>query len=64
MNQWQHLNNWFVKNAILNLKMIQWSLINYENTIIKHIIDMLIVKIKAFIAVFINCFINDEWTVN
>jgi len=31
-----------VNNVILNLEMINWSLIKYENTFIKHIIDMLI----------------------
>jgi len=42
MNDWQLLNNWFVNNAIFHLEMINWSLTKYENTIINHIIDMLI----------------------
>jgi len=42
MNDWHFLNNWFVNNAILHLEMINWSLTKYENTISKHIIDMLI----------------------
>jgi len=49
------LNNWFLNNAILHLE-INWSLTKYENTIIKHIIDILIKQEKKpFIAVFINC---------
>ncbi len=42
MNHWQLLTNWFVSNVILNLEMINLSLIKYENMIIKHIIYMLI----------------------
>jgi len=42
MNHWQLLNNWFIKNPILHLEMINWSLIKDENTIIKQIIDMLL----------------------
>jgi len=42
MNDWQLLNNCFVNNAILNLEIINWSLTKYENTIIKHILDMLV----------------------
>jgi len=47
MNHWQLLNNWFVNNAnaILHLD-VNWSLIKYENTIIKHIIDMLLKQEK------------------
>jgi len=41
MNHWKLLNNWFIKNAILHLEMINWS-IKDENTIIKQIIDMLL----------------------
>jgi len=52
MNDWHFLNNWFVNNAILHLEMINWSLTKYENTISKHIIDMLINQEKKNIY---NC---------
>jgi len=42
MNYWQLLDNWFIKNAILHLEMINYSLIKDEKTIIKQIIDTLL----------------------
>jgi len=53
-DNWQLLNNWFVSNAILHLEIINWSFTKYENTIIKHIMDMLINQENIFIAAFIN----------
>ncbi len=47
MNHWQLLTNWFVNNVILNLEMMNLSLIKYENMIIKHIIYMLINEEKS-----------------
>jgi len=41
MKHWQ-IVKLFVNNVILNLEIMNWSLIKYEKTIIKHIIDMLI----------------------
>ncbi len=32
MNHWQLLNNWFVNN----IEMLSWSLLKYENKMIKH----------------------------
>jgi len=45
MNHWKLFNNWLIKNAILHLEMINWSLVKenaIKNTVIKQIIDMLL----------------------
>jgi len=67
MNHWKLLNKWFIKNAILHLEMINWSLIKDENTTIKQIIDMFSIEKKSFIAVFVNGLlmsINALWTLS
>jgi len=53
MNDWQLLNNCFVNNAILYLEIINWSLTKSENTIIKHIIDMLINQEKKHLLLYL-----------
>jgi len=69
-NHWQLLNNCFVNDIIClpNLKMMNWQLIKYKNTIIIHIIlyvyigICLQIKNKTFIAVFINCLLY-KWKI-
>jgi len=58
MKDWQLLNNRFVNNAILHLEIINWSLIKYENTIIKRIIDMLINQEESFCICIYKLLIN------
>jgi len=70
MNHWILLNNTFIKNAILHLETIHWSLIKDENTIIIQIIDLLLNQEESIYSciykLLINVylwFMNDELTV-
>jgi len=58
MNHWQLLNNWFIKNAILLLEMINVSLIKDENTIIKQIIDKLLNREESIYSCIYKLLIN------